>query len=98
VVIHDFYHAWTLVAFRPREANPPLVVDADAVLALAMSFQCFETITWEAAQGLQMRGGFQPVEAFLCLPAETLEGRDVLAFGKFARPLVSIAEYTPLTR
>jgi hypothetical protein len=62
-------------------------------LAAAISFQGFETIAWETAQGLQMRGGFQPVEAFFCLPAETLEGRDVPALSKFARPLVSIGEY-----
>jgi hypothetical protein len=31
---------------RPTEANPELVVDANAVLAVTVSAQCFQAIAW----------------------------------------------------
>jgi hypothetical protein len=83
VVIHDFNVARALIAFGPFEANPPLVVDADAVLTAPISPQGFEPVSWEAPQRLQVRGGFQAVEPLFCLPEETLECPDMLAFGKF---------------
>jgi hypothetical protein len=34
----------------PREAHPPLVVDPDAVLALAVALQRFEVVAWGRLQ------------------------------------------------
>jgi hypothetical protein len=92
VVIHDFDVARAAIAVWPLEANPPLVVDADAVLVPAISPQRFEAISREATKRLQMRGGFQPVEAYFRLPPEVLKGPDILALGKFTRPFVSVAK------
>jgi hypothetical protein len=75
-----------------------LVVDANPVLAAAMSSQGFEPVPWKATQGLQVWGGFQAIKPLFGLPAETFECRDMLALGKFARPLVSIAEDYRKTR
>jgi len=36
----------------PLKANPPLVVDADAVLAFAVTRQCFKTVAGQGSQVL----------------------------------------------
>jgi hypothetical protein len=43
----------------PAEADPPLVVDPDAVLAVPISCQCFETI---ARRGLEVVEGAGPMK------------------------------------
>jgi hypothetical protein len=69
-----------------------LVVDANAVLPLASALERFEPVARKAAQRSRIRSRFQPVEALFRLPAERLEGRDMLAFGKHAGSLVPIAQ------
>ena len=61
-------------------------------MTLAITSQRFETVVRKAAQSLQVRGGFQPVEALFRLPAEILECRNVTTASKFTRSLVSITE------
>ena len=48
MIVHDF-DAVRAIHF-PHEANTPLVIDANAVLALAIAFQRLELITWRNAQ------------------------------------------------
>jgi hypothetical protein len=38
-----------------------LVVDADAVLALAITKKCFKAIPWQGGKISQRRGGFKAV-------------------------------------
>ena len=38
----------------PAEANPPLVIDADAVLAFAVVFQSFQVVAIRDAQVIQV--------------------------------------------
>ena len=40
----------------PDKANSPLIVDADAVLPLSISFQSFQLIAWRRAQVIKNRG------------------------------------------
>ena len=56
MVIHDFNIARALVAFGPLEANPPLVVDADAELALAISTELLEAIASRGVEFIHARG------------------------------------------
>jgi hypothetical protein len=84
VVIDDFDLARPRVAFRPFKANPPLVVDANTVLPLTIAFERFQPGARKAAQRLQVRGSLQPVKTFLRLPAERLEGWNMLALGERA--------------
>jgi len=44
MIIDDLDIDGTGGTFRPFEANPPLVIDADAVLALSVPSQRFETV------------------------------------------------------
>ena len=48
--------------FPPFEANPPAVVDADAVLALSVSFQPFKTVAGQHRKVFEHDGRFQPVQ------------------------------------
>src|ERR1043166_5535786 len=51
VVIDDF--GFVGIAFFPREANPPLIVDADRILAPAVTLEGFEPVGRRGAQVLE---------------------------------------------
>jgi hypothetical protein len=51
VVVHDLDIAWS--GQRPDKAYSPLVVDPNAVLALAVSFERFELVAWGRTQKVQ---------------------------------------------
>jgi hypothetical protein len=57
VVIHDFNALDVPVA--PEEAYAPLVVDANAVLADAIAFQCLKPVARRALQVAQLAGAVQ---------------------------------------
>ncbi len=44
VIINDLNIDWTKHPFRPFEANSPLLVDADAVLAFAITLERFQMV------------------------------------------------------
>jgi len=51
VVIDDFYIVGTVVG--PDKADPPLVVDSNAVLAHSVAFENFQTVSWRATQVIE---------------------------------------------
>jgi hypothetical protein len=80
--------AWR--AFGPLEANPPLVIDADAVLSLPVSLQGLQPVAGDGGEVFQSRGRIQPVEPRFGLSRETRKFLDALAIGKtpgFSVPL-----------
>lgn len=64
------------VAFIPHEAKPPLIVDTDAVLSLAVAFQCFKSIATQSGQVLQRCRGVQYFQTPLGLGREACELMD----------------------
>jgi hypothetical protein len=76
VIINDLDVAGTWRGVGPLEANPPLIVDADAVLAFAISGQRLKTVAGQSGQVLKRNGGLQTVQ---------LEARGALDSGE---PLV----------
>jgi hypothetical protein len=44
MVINNLHVGWAGRFFGPFKANPPLVIDADAVLALSVPSQRFKTV------------------------------------------------------
>jgi len=50
------------VAVLKAKANPPLLVDADAPLSLAVSCEGFKAVSWRHAQGFDTGGGVEPSE------------------------------------
>ena len=57
MIIHNFNTAGMAVC--PDKANPPLVIDADAVLTLPVAFRRFQTIAGRYFQKTQIRSGIQ---------------------------------------
>ena len=55
MVVHDL-DAVSSVGL-PDKTDPPLVVDADAVLAVAVGFQCLQLVARWDAQAAEFRGG-----------------------------------------
>jgi hypothetical protein len=74
VVIHDF-DLMGITGF-PREAHPPLVVDPDAVLALAAALQGFEVVAWGRLQVLERASPVQVQEFPTGSPLDGLEPPD----------------------
>jgi hypothetical protein len=60
MIIDDFDELGAAIA--PFEANPPLVVDANAVLTATNALQCFQPIARRSAQIAQLRGGVDHVK------------------------------------
>jgi hypothetical protein len=60
VVIHDLDFIGVPVA--PLKANPPLVVDADTVLALAIAFQAFQPVSQQQRKRSDIRRGVEHVQ------------------------------------
>jgi hypothetical protein len=54
VVVHDFHIPRR--AFAPLEAYPPLIIDADAVLAAPIAVQSFAPIARRNSQILKLLG------------------------------------------
>jgi hypothetical protein len=55
VIVHDLDPVRSVG--HPEKANPPPVVDADAVLLLSIGFQCFQVVAWRHTQATEFRGG-----------------------------------------
>jgi hypothetical protein len=55
VVVHDLHARCGDIA--PLEANPPLIVDTDAVLSMPVTVQRFQTIARRNTQIVELFGG-----------------------------------------
>ncbi len=75
MVVHDFHfdRAWT--SLGPLEADPPLVVDADAPLLLASTLERLQTVAGPG-QVAQARGRVELVELARGGPGEPGKRRD----------------------
>jgi len=54
----------------PGEADPPLVVDADAVLACPVAGQLLQPVAWRHPQIVDAFGGIDENQLVVCEPAE----------------------------
>lgn len=96
MVIHNLDIAGTGGVLRPREADPPLVVDTDAVLPGTVAPEGFQAIARQAAQIAQAGGSGQDLESLVGLPIETGEGRHALTCREPGRSLIPKAhDHTP---
>ena len=60
MVIHNLGIEY--VAILPSEADAPLVVDADAVLAGAVALECLELVRWGNHQIAQIRSAIEVLQ------------------------------------
>jgi hypothetical protein len=71
VVIHDFNFIG--VPLAPRKTNPPLVVDASAVLTLSITFEALQAISWQRRERSEIRRGVEHSEFTKGLALDGLE-------------------------
>src|SRR5579872_7468108 len=74
MVVHDFH--LLRIATAPDEANPPLIIDSDAVLAGSVASQGFQPVAWRCKQIAQCP---RPVQVFELAPGGVLNVRRQLA-------------------
>ena len=58
MVVNNLHVAWAGPFCGPFKANPPLVIDADAVLALSASFQRLKAVAGQYGKVFKHDGGF----------------------------------------
>jgi hypothetical protein len=92
MVINNLHVGRTGGAFRPVEADSPLIVDADAVLAFSISSQHFKTVARQHGKISERDGGLQTVQLHARRAFDTGERLDTFADRKIRRPLVPIAD------
>jgi len=62
VIIHDFDIDWPSRTVRPLETDPPLVINANAVLALSVAVERFETVARQAGKITECLGRLETVK------------------------------------
>src|SRR6266508_3495316 len=92
VIVHDFEVDGTLGAFRPLETDPPLIVDADAILTRSISAQRFEPAAGQRGKVAQRGRRLETVQLQLCRPLNSGKCLDAFARRKVPRPLVAVPE------
>src|SRR5689334_13617564 len=60
VIIHDLHCEG--VPFAPRKTNTPLVIDADAVLALPITFKPLQSVSRQCRERCESRRGVEHVQ------------------------------------
>jgi hypothetical protein len=90
MVIDDFNIDRAGRSLGPLKANPPLVVDTDAVLALAVALERFEPIAGQI-EIVQRRGRVELVELHFGLALNPGKSLDPVPLGELPSSLVSEA-------
>src|SRR5262249_4681912 len=92
VVVNNFHVRWAPRTINPFEANPPLIVNADAVLPLPVTYQCFETIPGQCNQVPQRSRRLHTVQFHARGPFKSRECLNPLPSCEISGPVVPIAE------
>ena len=77
---------------EPLETDPPLIVNANAVLSLSIALQCLETVTGQRRKVMQRYDCFHTIQFHPGSLFQSGERLDPLAAGEIARTLVAIAD------
>jgi hypothetical protein len=75
----------------PPETNPPLLVDPDTVLPVAIAAKFFQPVRGQPGEVFEPCGGLQNGDSPPCLIREALEGADPFSGDEFARLLIGAA-------
>src|ERR1019366_7484053 len=92
VIIYNLYVRRSRSSVQPLKTDPPLLVDADAVLSLPIAGQCFETVAGQDGKVPERRSRFQPVELQARWTLDSRKRFDPLPSGELSRALVPIAD------
>jgi len=92
VIINNLYIGWPRRFVRPREIKPPFIVDANAVLALAVANQRLKAIAGQCGKVLQRGRRLQAVELQARRAFKTRECLDAFARREVSRSLVTVTD------
>ncbi len=81
MIVCNFHIDRSRRAVRPFKANPPLVINANAVLAFSVALKRFKTVT-RYIRITERCYCLKPVELYLRLVLKALEGFNPFSFGK----------------
>jgi hypothetical protein len=90
MVVNDLDVARRRLVAGPLEANPPAIIDPDAVLTCSITNQRLKAVTWQHHEGSLVWCGFHDFQSLVCLTCERLKLADSLAGGKPSGALVPI--------
>jgi hypothetical protein len=76
---------------RPFEAEPPLLIDPNAVGIASRALQFLKVMAWKPGEVAQNRRSFQSIKCLLRLPSEAREWTDVLAKSEAPGPAIAVA-------
>src|SRR5713226_2136684 len=92
MIVNDLHGRRSERPAWPLEANPPLIVNANAVLALAITAQSFEAIAGQSGQVSKRGGGLETIELQARGTLEARKSLDAFAGGEVSGPTVPIAD------
>ncbi len=92
VIVNNLDARWTGGSARPLEANSPLIVNANTVLALAVAYQSFKAIAGQNGQVSERCGRLQTVKLQARGALESRESLGAFAGGEVSGPTVPVAD------
>ena len=97
MVVYDFdVDGFTI---NPTKANPPLIVDANTILAVPIAAQALKAVSGTSADLIERRGGVERIEPLLCLAPERIELTDTLpAMNSFSVTVFELHHFPCATR
>ena len=98
MIVDNLHVGWPRRSVSPLEANPPLIVNADAVLALAVAYQRFKTVPGQRGEISQRRSSLHTVKLQARGPFKSRECLNPFSGGEFPGPLVPVADDSELVR
>jgi len=89
MIVRNLYIRRAVLISWPLEANPILLIDADAVLSLSIAAEGFEPVASQSDEVLDGFRGGQDFKAFFGLLLDSLKRRDEFAFRETAGPSIT---------
>ena len=76
----------------PLKTHPPLIIDADTVLAFPISFENFKTVAGQCRQVLQGNGSFKAIQFQACSSFDSGECLDSFSDREVFGSLITVAD------
>jgi hypothetical protein len=93
VIVDDLRVEWPRRSVSPLEANPPLIVNADAVLSLAVAYQRLKTVPGQRGEISERRSSVHTIKFQARGPFKSRECLNPCSGGEFSSPpLVAVAD------
>src|SRR5436190_23525861 len=88
MIVNDLDARWTFGRLWPFKTYPPLLIDADRILARSVASQRFQPIAWKPREIGQGQGRIENFKSFPALPIKALERSNKRSLRKELRAFV----------